>query len=492
MGRRPKNDNYPRACRHKGSARIRIQGQEYCCGPWGSPEARTEQDRLIAEWIASGRTVPPKRRPRGSSTAHHGFGNPSQRQPPLPAPEPSGGQPEPQLRDVGPAAVEVTALPEKEPAAAQVIAVQVQPQQVRVSAEYATGHTVADIATLWLDWIERTQCPNGRDRTSLYYGARQAIRALEDFWEYPAADFGCPELTAVQERLVRTPVVSRPKDPEKKPRKRQRYRSTINDTVGRVRQLFKWAARNRLISREAWAVIEPDLKLVKPLLRGKTTAPDGPVERTVDDALVDATLPAVPEIVADYLRFQRFTGCRPGEARGLCLSEIDRRPIPSHKGRWVWRVPEWKLSWRERHIPRVIAIGPKAQVILQKWIDRLEEDAAHAIFSPRFSERNPTRWCKPDRGDKPPAKRSRSNRMTRKGSETYSKCAINTCIRRACDKLGHPRWTTNQLRHNRLTQIRNYQSLEESQAVAGHAKVNQTQHYAHQLLQKAIDAAETG
>jgi hypothetical protein len=55
---------------------------------------------------------------------------------------------------------------------------------------------VGDVATLWLDWIEQTQCPNGKDRTSLYYGARQAIRALEDFWEYPAADFGCPELTA--------------------------------------------------------------------------------------------------------------------------------------------------------------------------------------------------------------------------------------------------------------------------------------------------------
>lgn len=60
--------------------------------------------------------------------------------------------------------------------------------------------------------------------------------------------------------------------------------------------------------------MEPDLKLVQPLLRGKTTAPDGPVERTVDDALVDATLPSLPEIVADYLRFQRLTGCRPGEA----------------------------------------------------------------------------------------------------------------------------------------------------------------------------------
>lgn len=240
----------------------------------------------------------------------------------------------------------------------------------------------------------------------------------KDFWECPAADFGCPQLAAVQERLERTPVVSRPKDPNKEPEKRARFRSPINDTVDRVRQLFKWAARNRLISREVWAVMEPDLKLLQPLLRGKTTAPDGPVERTVDDAFVDATLPVLPEIVADYLRFQTLTGFRPGEARGLCLNEIDRSPIPSYKGQWVWRVPEWKPSWQEQHIPRMIAIGPKAQAIVRKWIARLGENAAHPIFSPRFSERNPTRWSKPASGDKPPTKRSRSKK-TRKANERY-------------------------------------------------------------------------
>lgn len=491
MGRRPKNDDFPKACQHKGRARIRIQGQEYYCGPWGTPEAIAEKDRLIAEWIASGRTAPPQKRPRASSGVQRGFQPPNQQEPPCPASEGASAFPEAQAGNGNGYAAEPTASPTTQSVAATATVVPASPSQVLASAEYATGHTVADIAHLWLDWIERTQCPNGRDRTSLYYGARQAIRALEDFWEYPAADFGCPELTAVQEKLVRTPVVSRPKDPAKKPKKRARFRSTVNDTVGRIRQLFKWAARRRLISREAWAVMEPDLKLVQPLLRGKTTAPDGPVERTVDDALVDATLAGLPEIVADLLRFQRLTGCRPGEARGLCLSEIDRRPIPSYKGRWVWRVPEWKLSWRERHIPRVIAIGPRAQAILKKWIGLAGEDATRTIFSPRFSVRNPTRWCKPASGGKPSTNRSRSKK-TRKTNETYSKGAINTCIRRACDKLGQPRWTTNQLRHNRLTQIRNFQSLEESQAVAGHSRVSQTQHYAHQLLEKAIEAAETG
>lgn len=479
MGRRPKNDDYPRACRNKGSARIRIQGQEYCCGPWGSPEARAEQDRLIAEWIASGRTTPPQKRPKVAREASTGFQNPERGQPPCPAPSVASG---PHSGDL--------AVPEP-PTLGVPLAVQPPHFNAIETAEYATGFTVGDIANLWLDWIEQTQCPRGKSRTSLYYGARQAIRALEDFWEFPAASFGCPELTEVQQRLLRTPVVSRPKKLGKKPKSRPRFRTTINDTVGRIRQLFKWAASRRLIPREVWPVIREDLKLVQPLLRGKCDAPDGPYDRTVDDALVDAILPALPDVVADLLRFQRLTGCRPGEARSLQLADIDRRPLPAYKGTWVWEVPDWKLSWRERHIPRVIAIGPKAQAVIQKWIDRLEGDDKRTIFSPRFSQRDPTRWCR--RSDEQPQQpRRRKPRKPRKTTETYSPGAINTCVRRACDKLEQRRWTTNQLRHNRLTQIREYQSLEESQAVGGHSRVNQTQHYAHVLLGKAIEAAQTG
>lgn len=362
MGRRPKNDDYPKVRQHKGRARLRILDEEYYCGPWGSPEARAEQDRLIAEFIANGRTAPPQKRPRITRKAATGFQNPGPGNAPYPAPIVVAEPSRPSEEGLEPSTPGVPPLGSG------------TPQDVIAAKEYATGVTVGEIANLWLDWIERTQCPRGRNRTSLYYGARQAVRALEDFWEFPAASFGCPELTEVQQRLLRTPVVSRPKNPDKKPKLRRRHRTTVNDTIGRIRQLFKWAATRRLIPREVWPVIREDLSLVQPLLRGKCDAPDGPYDRTVDDALVDAVLPALPEVVADLLRFQRLTGCRPGEARGLQLADIDMRRLPAHKGTWVWQVPEWKLSWRERHIPRVIAIGPKAQAILQKWIDRLDGD----------------------------------------------------------------------------------------------------------------------
>jgi hypothetical protein len=46
-------------------------------------------------------------------------------------------------------------------------------------------------------------------------------------------------------------------------------------------------------------------------------APELPPVRPVDDEVVEATLPYLPEIVADMVRLQRLTGARPGEVCGL-------------------------------------------------------------------------------------------------------------------------------------------------------------------------------
>lgn len=54
------NDRIPAYVHHKpsGQARVRIGGRDHYLGPHGSPESRAEYDRLIAEWLASGRRLP--------------------------------------------------------------------------------------------------------------------------------------------------------------------------------------------------------------------------------------------------------------------------------------------------------------------------------------------------------------------------------------------------------------------------------------------------
>jgi integrase len=47
-----------------GCAVVTLNGKDHYLGPWGAPESRAEYDRLIAEWLASGRGRP---KPEGSA-----------------------------------------------------------------------------------------------------------------------------------------------------------------------------------------------------------------------------------------------------------------------------------------------------------------------------------------------------------------------------------------------------------------------------------------
>lgn len=74
------------------------------------------------------------------------------------------------------------------------------------------------------------------------------------------------------------------------------------------------------------------LNTVEPLRVGRTKAPELPEVKPVENAVVEATLPHLPEIVADMVRFQRLTGTRPGEVCGLRPADIDRTEEV-----WKWK-----------------------------------------------------------------------------------------------------------------------------------------------------------
>jgi integrase len=344
----------------------------------------------------------------------------------------------------------------------------------------ADGISVGELCTRWIDWIERNRCHNGKDATSLYYGARQAAAALEDFWSLPAASFGSQHLTVVQEKLERTPVVSRPLSPNKTPKVRPRNRTTINDTISRIRRLFRWAAVRNLVPEDRVAV----LRLVEPLLAEQTVAPDRVGPKTVPDEIVAATLPELPAVVADLIRFQRLVGCRPGEARRLRPCDIDTASLPERQGVWLWTPYRYKTKWRKKHLPRVIAIGPKAQAILVPWLARLARSPESHVFSPRFSTRRATGGPKRATGDTPLV-RVKQGRV----NDCYSSDTLNQAIERGCARAKVKKWTANQLRHNKLTEVRANVSVDAAQAIGGHANINQTEHYAQVQLVKAIDAA---
>jgi integrase len=55
----PQRKSVPKLRLHKPSGRavVTIDGRDFYCGSWGSSEARTEYDRLIAQWLANGRCL---------------------------------------------------------------------------------------------------------------------------------------------------------------------------------------------------------------------------------------------------------------------------------------------------------------------------------------------------------------------------------------------------------------------------------------------------
>ncbi|HET6163707.1 MAG TPA: hypothetical protein VFG37_08570, partial [Planctomycetota bacterium] len=55
------NDRVPAYVHHRpsGQARVRIEGRDFYLGPYKSKASRVEYDRLIGEWLASGRRLAP-------------------------------------------------------------------------------------------------------------------------------------------------------------------------------------------------------------------------------------------------------------------------------------------------------------------------------------------------------------------------------------------------------------------------------------------------
>jgi integrase len=99
-------------------------------------------------------------------------------------------------------------------------------------------------------------------------------------------------------------------------------RSLINQRVGRIVRVFKWAVGEELVP----PAVHQGLAAVGGLQRGRTDAPDHDPVGPVEDAVIDATLPRLNRHVRGLVEFQRLTGCRPGEACRVRRCDIDAGP----------------------------------------------------------------------------------------------------------------------------------------------------------------------
>ena len=256
-------------------------------------------------------------------------------------------------------------------------------------------------------------------------------------------------------------------------------RKYINKQVTRLVAMFRWAVAKELCRPEVYA----RLAALGGLKKGRSAARETPGVTVVENERVDATMPFLPEIVADMVRFQRLTSARPGEVCSLCPGDLDRRGDV-----WVYTPDEHKTEHHEKH--RRVFIGPKAQAVLAQYLLR---PADQFCFSPAESIARARRRQREAR--KTPlscGNRAGTNRAARpkwKPSSRYKVASYRMAIRRGCEKAGVAVWTPNQLRHSAATEIRERYGLEAAQVICGHATADVTQVYAERDWKLAIRVA---
>jgi integrase len=341
-------------------------------------------------------------------------------------------------------------------------------------ANDADALTIAELAAAYLRFANGYYRKNGRP-TRTIERVRLALKLLRKSYGHTAArEFGPLALQAVQQTLVRE----------------GKSRPYINCLIEEVRRIFKWGVAQEMVSAATYQA----LAAVPGLRKGRTEAREPDPIKPVSDAVVEATLPHLPQIVADMVRLQRLTGMRPGEVCIVRPCDVDRSGEV-----WQYRPHEHKTEHHGRE--RVVFLGPKAQAILLPYLLR---DAQSYCFSPaeREKARSAERRANRQTPMTPSQRRRRRKRHPqRQPGDCYTVGTYGNAIRRAC-AVAWPAaenltpderrqwnrahcWTPNRLRHAAATEIRARYGLESAQTVLGHAHANVTEVYAERDASRA-------
>ena len=256
-------------------------------------------------------------------------------------------------------------------------------------------------------------------------------------------------------------------------------RNVINQRVGRIVHVFKWAVSEEMVPPD----VHHGLKTVSGLQKGRSRAKETDPIKPVAETFVDAIRPYVARQVWAMVELQRLTGMRPGEVVIMRTCDLDL------SGK-LWEYIPNRHKTEHHGKKRRIIIGPKAQAILQPW---LRTDLSAHLFSPK--EAMVERRGEQHRNPKTPMTPSQRARRPKKSpkrlfGDHYSPRTYHHAIRYACQKADIPIWGPNRLRHNAGTMIRKEFGLDVARAVLGHSDVDTTTIYAERDAGLAAIAME--
>jgi integrase len=333
-----------------------------------------------------------------------------------------------------------------------------------VQAEADSRLTVSELILKFWSQVEvHYRKPYGTPTTE-QDNFKLSLRLLRQmFGLTPAADFGPKRLKEVRDEMVRQGWC----------------RTLINQRVGRITRMFKWAVSEELLA----APVHQALATIAGLQRGRCGAREAKPVKPVADDHVAAVLGFVTAPVRGLIEFQRYTGCRPTEACLVWPCDIDRS-APT----WLYRPHHHKTAHKGKD--RVIPVGPKAQAALQPFLD----GAGHFdyLFSPRQAmaalraRQRAARKTKVQPSQQARAKAAPKKRPGRRYTAWSYASAVARGVQ-AARRAGVPveHWHPNQLRHAHATMVRKHFGLEAAQVTLGHSKADITQLYAERNLELA-------
>ncbi len=309
-----------------------------------------------------------------------------------------------------------------------------------------SGPSLAEVLLRFLDHAEvYYRYPDGAVTPEVWEFKRVIRDLRETYAGLPAADFSPLCLKAVRQRMIDAGLV----------------RTVINQRVGRVKRIFKWAAAEELVPPSVYH----GLQAVAGLQAGRSGARESDKVLPVAWDVVEATLPHLNPIVRDMALLQWHSGARPGEVCRLRPADIE---TPRDRGGvWLYHVPGHKTQRFGKR--RVVVFGPRAREVLAA---RLRPDEPSApVFRPAD------------------AVRGRDNVCGRPLRAHYTAQTYNYSVRRACRKAGVPHWHVHQLRHAFATRANRRFGIEEVQTALGHAQLHTTEVYAERDLAAAVRVA---
>jgi integrase len=258
------------------------------------------------------------------------------------------------------------------------------------------------------------------------------LRLLDEMYgEQPVSQFNPTALKTLRQRFIDQKLA----------------RSTINNYIRVITQVFCWGCEEEIVPAEIGAA----LRMVKHLQAGRTTAADYAAIEPVADEIVEKTLPHLTPVVQDMVRGQRLISGRPQDVYNMRFCDIDMSGE-------VWKYTPFTHKTKKRGKIRVLHLGPRSQQILKAYVDRCTDTSQFIFISPRGNQ--------------------------------YSSATYGIAITRACAKAGVAKWSPNQLRHAGGTEVRSKFGLDYAQAVLGHSSAKITEIYAKIDCEKAAKVAK--